>query len=199
MIDTKARAGLVVALASLVEGRMTNDEFADRYAEDWAESTDRAVAGIAEYGDSLYTDAMTYRLEGAHAVSEETRKVADRCILFLKAGLEYDWPDAPATALQSVAGGFTMFLLLPFGIVLLIAAALVRTASLLVAGLAVLGLCLFLWRWSRDEDTPEWREYWSHGDREVWPFLRGPDYEQAVMDTQEPTFPDEKGPDHNLG
>lgn len=57
-----------------------------------------------------------------------------------------------------------MFLLWPFGIVLLISAAIFRTASLLLAGAAILGLCWFLWKWSRADDTPEWQFYWSRGD-----------------------------------
>ena len=61
MIDRKARKDLSVALANLVEGRMTNDEFGDLCSEHWAESPDRAVAMIAEFGDGLYTDAQTYR------------------------------------------------------------------------------------------------------------------------------------------
>ncbi len=186
MTDNRARAELAVALANLVEGRMTNDDFGALYAEHWVESTDRGVAGIAEYGDSLYTDAMTYRLEGGYAVKDETRRVADRCILFLKTNLEYGWPERPATGLQSAVGGFTMFLLFPFGIVLLIAAAILWTGSLLVAGLVVLVLSGLLWKWWRSDDTPAWREYWSHGDREVWPFLRRADYEQAVKNAQEP-------------
>ena len=50
-----------MALANLVEGRMTNDEFGDLCSEHWAESPYRAVAMIAEFGDGLYTDAQTYR------------------------------------------------------------------------------------------------------------------------------------------
>lgn len=159
---------------------MTNDQFSDAYAEYWAESTDRAVAMIGSFGDSLYTDAMTYRLEGDRAVDDETCRVADRCVLFLGAGLEYEWPNPPGTGLQCVAGGFTMFLLLPFGVVMLIGATLLWTADLLMVGLGVLALCWCLWKWSRNDDTPEWREYWSHGDREAWPFLNLGDYEQAM-------------------
>jgi hypothetical protein len=65
-------------------------------------------------------------------------------------------------------------------IVLLISAAFVWTAGLLVAGLGVLGLCWLLWKWSRADDTPEWREYWSHGDRDAWPFLYLADHERIV-------------------
>jgi hypothetical protein len=189
MIDPKARVELSEALASLVEGRMTNDEFDDLYAERWAESTDPGVARIAAFGEGLYTDAMTYRLEGVHAVDAGTRKIADRCVLFLKSGLEYGWPNPPATGLQCAAGGLTIFLLLPFGIVLLIAAAILRTAGLLMAGLAVLGLCWFLWQWSRNDDTPQWREYWAHGDREAWPFVRLADCEQNGKRVQSPSRP----------
>ena len=180
MIDAQARAELGAALASLVEGRMTNDEFGNLYAERWIDSADRGVARIAEFGDCLYTDAMTYRLEGAYAVDDETRKVAERCVLFLKADQEYGWPDPPATGLQRATGGFTMFLLLPFGVVLIIGAALFGMAALLPAGLAVLGLCWFLWKWSRNDQTAPWQEYWSHGERETWPFLRTADHESAV-------------------
>jgi hypothetical protein len=199
MIDAKTRAELAVALANLVQGRMTNDDFGALYGDHWVGATDRAVARIAEYGDGLYTDAMTYRLEGVHAVDNEIRKVAERCILFLKTGLEYGWPEPPGTGLQSVVGGFTMFLLLPFGIVLLIAALFLWTPGLLAAGLAVLGLCWLLWKWSRNDDTPEWREYWCHGDREVWPFLRLADYEQALRCAQNMIVPNPQAPDRQQG
>jgi hypothetical protein len=180
MVDPKARAELAAALANLVERRMTNDEFGDLYSERWVESADRAVTSIADFGDSLYTDAMTYRLEGVHAVADETRRIAERCVLFLGTSREYGWPDRPAMGLQSAVGGLTLFLLLPLGVVLLIAAAILWTADLLLAGLAELGLCLLLWKWSRNDDTPAWREYWSHGEREAWPFLCLADHEQAL-------------------
>ena len=192
MIDPKTRAELSLALANLIEGRMTNDKFDDLYAECWADSADRAVAMIAEFGHCLYTDVMTYRLEGAHAVDDETREVANRCVLFLRADLEYGWPSPPGTGLQCGVGGLTIFLFLPFGIVLLISAAIFRTAGLLLAGLAVLVVCWFLWKWSRDDATPPWREYWAHGDREAWPFLRLADYHRAVRYARDPIAPDQK-------
>jgi len=170
------------ALTELIGGRMTNDRFDDLYGGQWAESEDRAVAMIGEFGYCLYTDAMTYRLKGGHAIDSETRSVAARCVHFLSTDLEYAWPEPPSTALQSAAGGLAIYGLLPLGVVLLICALIPRMADLLLAGPVVLGLSWLLWWASRTQNTPEWREYWSHGDRDAWPFLRPVDSELAGDD-----------------
>jgi len=181
MVDLKERAALREALTELIEGRMTNDQFDDLYACQWAESRDRAVVMIGDFGHCLYTDLMTYRLEGRHAMDSETRKIAQRCLRFLLSDSEYAWPEPPGARLQSAAWGLAIFLLLPLGIVLLICSLIMRGAGLLIAGLAEMGLTWFLWWWSRDQDTAEWREYWSYGDREAWPFLH--------LSTDEPVPP----------
>lgn len=179
MIDRKQRAALREALTELVEGRMTNDKFDDLYADQWAESEDQAVAMIGNFGHCLYTDLMTYRLEGRHAIDSETRTIATRCLRFLSADLEYAWPKPPGTALQSAAGGLAIYGLLPLGVVLLFCALIFGTADLLLAGPVLLGLSWLLWWASRTQNTPEWREYWSHGDRDAWPFLHRADCDQA--------------------
>jgi hypothetical protein len=172
MVDIRQRAALRDALTELIEGRTTNDQFDDLYACQWAESGDRAVVRIGDFGHCLYTDLRTCHLEGRYAIDSETRKIAQRCLRFLQSDLEYAWPQPPGTRLQSAAGGLAIFLLLPLGIVLLICSLILR--PVLIAGLADLGLTWFLWWWSRDYDTADGREYWSNGDRDAWPFLHLP-------------------------
>jgi hypothetical protein len=92
MIEKAARMELAVSLRRLVAGEMTNDEFDDRY-EIWLHSEDAAIAEIARFGWSLYSsDLFPYRLRGRYAVDDATRQAADRAILFLQSGLEYEWP-----------------------------------------------------------------------------------------------------------
>src|SRR5690348_4904237 len=71
------------------------------------ESPDRAVAAIAHFGWCLYSSdlPLPYRLKGRYAVNDETRRKAERCVLFLGTDEEYRWPDYPKESLRSVAGG----------------------------------------------------------------------------------------------
>ncbi len=178
MVDREKRAHLGQALTQLVEGTITNNEFND-LDQSW-ECADRAVRTIGEYFVELCTDEREYRLTGAAALDPGNAAMADRCCLFLQTDLEYEWPEAPSTAVQAVVGGAAIFLVLPLGVVLLIGAAVFAEPALVLAGLACLGLSGFwFWRWSRREDTPAWQAYWASGEREAWPFLHRADWERA--------------------
>lgn len=179
MVDLEKRAQLREALTQLVNGAITNDQFND-LSRNW-ECADRAVQSIGDYFVELCSDDRECRFIGPDALDADTRERADRCILFLRTDREYEWPDAPSTAVPAAAGGAAVFLVLPLGVALLIAAVVFRELGLLLAGLACLGLSgAGYWWWSHREDAPEWRAYWASGEREAWPFLNRADGEQAL-------------------
>jgi hypothetical protein len=90
-------------------------------------------------------------------------------------------------ALVQAAGGAAIFLVLPLGVVLLIAASVFGDTAILLAGIACLGLSgLWLCLCSRRENMPEWRAHWASGEREVWPFLHRADYEHALRSIAQP-------------
>ncbi len=179
VVDRERRAQLGKALTQLVEGAITNYQFAD-LGQSW-ECADRAVRTIGDFFVELCTDEREYRLTGSEALEASDRATADRCRLFLQTDRDYEWPETPSTAMQGAAGGAAIFLALPLGIVLLIAALVFWSTALLLAGMACLGLSgVWSWWWSRRENTPEWRAYWASGERVAWPFLHQADCEQAL-------------------
>jgi len=185
VIDPEKRARLGEALNQLVEGAITNDQFVD-LSQSW-ECADPAVQTIGEFYVELCTDEREYRLTESDALDARDRAIADRCRLFLQTNLEYEWPKAPSMAMLQAAGGAAVFLVLPLGVVLLIAAGVFWDTALLLAGIVCLGLsALWFWCWSRRESTPEWRAYWASGEREAWPFLRRAAHEHALRSVVQP-------------
>jgi hypothetical protein len=194
MVILEARRELQEALFLLLDGQMTNDEF-DRLSDDWQKSLDRGVAEIAAFGHSLCSSGLLipYRLKGWHAVDMQTRKTAERCLLFLETDLEYGWPDLPNPTWRNLVRRLMVFQGIPLGFALLLLGVLIGmdngswqaiTFSLVPGGLTLVVSFLLL-RWSRKQDTPEWCEYWSAGDRAVWPFLHYEDYSRSHYLTAE--------------
>jgi hypothetical protein len=179
MVDREQREHLSEALSKLVGGQMTNDQFDDLYFAQWAESSDLGVREVAGFGYSLYSSdlPLPYRLDGRHAVDAETRQVAERCLRFLRADLEYAWPERPNQTLDCISGGLSMQLVLPLGVVLLLAGFI--DTGFVIAGVLVLLLGYGLWRASRSMNTPERWAYRAAGDEDAWPFLRRADSETA--------------------
>jgi|SRR5689334_5437801 len=89
MVDTGARSRLSELIRQLVAGLITNDQFEDRIPQ----SADPAIHEVYFSGIwGLYSDLYEYRLIGKDRVPREARRVLARYILFLKSGLEYEWP-----------------------------------------------------------------------------------------------------------
>lgn len=86
-----ARRQLAEAMRELASGTITNDQFEDR----WWEIRDAGRAGdeMFEFAWSFYDDMYTHRLRGSHRLSPLQRRVWANCILFLRSGLDYQWPD----------------------------------------------------------------------------------------------------------
>lgn len=183
MIDHDARARLRIALAQLVDGQMTNNEFDVLYYSEWEHSLDRGVAAIAKFGWSLYSsDVGEYRLNRWHKVSAETRRIAERCLLFLQAGLEYAWPDPPDGFLLGFLPFLLLFFSIPLGIALLFvalglwlsgepmvwSAGLAAAGAGVVAGNVLLDMVVHYRARKRFQTT-------TTGDVECWPFFERQD------------------------
>lgn len=90
MVDREARAEAVLLLRRLVAGRITNDEFEDALP---ASRVDPAIAEVFFLGVwGMYTDSCEHHLVGRHRLPREARREVARFILFLKSGLDYEWP-----------------------------------------------------------------------------------------------------------
>lgn len=170
---------------------MTNDDFDDVYHDVYHDgydsSNDRAVAEIGGFCYGLYSsDVFPYRLRGRYAVADDMRAMAARSVLFLRSGLEYEWPlMPPPSGLRALAGN-SMFLGAA-GIalaVVAVACALADDAQVIAFLLAIPGLTLLVGSvalivyWPRivAEDL---RSFGEFGDFDVWPFLRRRDFDQA--------------------
>lgn len=190
MLDAELRKSLSQEVRRLVTGRMTNDDFDDVYYRSYISAGDRAISEIALSCYCLYNSDLMfpYRLRGSYAVDEGTRVAVARSVLFLRSGLEYEWPSFPDSPTLRVLAGFAMMYGLPAGI----AFSLIgipffamsefhdgTTGTLAVLGpLLLIGSVALAFFWPRMM-SDKWRAFRGAGDFDVWPFLRRGDYDRA--------------------
>lgn len=163
---------------------MTNDAFDDVYYETYGDSHDRVVREIAGFAYSLYSSDLPcpYRLRDRYAVDKPTRSVAARCVLFLRSGLDYEWPPADFTPWLPF---LSLYLGIPVGVAFSFlwfqvadhgwdsfAGPCALLGTLLLAA-SIVGLVF------RSPLTEEQRRFYQAGEFEVWPFLRQTDFETA--------------------
>lgn len=186
MIDPLARRSLSQDVRRLVTGRMTNDDFDELYFESYGRSDDAAVRWIAEFCWGLYSDQSQYRLRGRHAVNPESRSTAARSVLFLRSGLEYQWPPSPDDGWLGMIADFAMILGIPAGIALLFIGLTAAQPGANDVGVpvAIFGLALLAGstaiRFRRQVLLTRQREaFVAAGDFDVWPFLNRDDFDRA--------------------
>jgi hypothetical protein len=186
MVDRLARDDLRLHVRRLVTGRMTNDEFDDVVYAPYCDHEDRAVQEITYFGWSLYGDLQTYRLKGRHAVDRDNRRAAARCILFLRSGLEYEWPSFPGGGVAGALAGCTIGLGLPLGIALmLISLALLVSKDyawfsiIALTGTAVLAARSVVTSANRRRQTQAWDAFRANGHFDVWPFIHREEFDEA--------------------
>jgi len=188
-MDHDLRQTLSQDIRRLVTGRMTNDEFDEVY-ERCMQSQDLAVKQIAEFGYGLYSSDVLfpYRLTGRFAADRATRRAAARCVLFLRSGLQYQWPRLPDRWVAGLLNGLAIGLGIPTGVILLV----IGIPYLLSSGrdmefwckIVILGTCLFLGSiafvmgqvWLSVKSHQRWA---ANGDFDVWPFFRREEFYNA--------------------
>jgi len=194
MIDAKLRKELSQDIRRLVTGRASTDEFDAAYFDRYAESSDHAVENVAEFGYSLYNSDVLwpYRLKGRRAVDRATRRTAARCVLFLRSGREYEWPNEPSAMGARMLWGLLFSLGMPGGIAILICTIpplameledVEFLRPLAVAGAVLLAVSLW-YAFGRTGyrsicESPAWKHWRSSGNFDVWPFLQREDFDRA--------------------
>ncbi|TWT77869.1 hypothetical protein Pla123a_16670 [Posidoniimonas polymericola] len=196
MINRPQRTRLSQDLRRLVTGRMTNDDFDDHYYDEYESSEDSAVRAVAEFGWGLYSSDVLwpYRLKGRHRVSEEYRRVACRCVLFLRSNREYEWPPSPSEPARRLLWAVCFNLGLPGSIAMLaICVPLLLfgrdkafAATFVIPSAIVLAGSLWVLFGLRGE-SPVVRDWKAAGDWEAWPFLRRDDLAAARQGGVTPT------------
>ena len=89
MIDRHARDLAAEAIREFTEARISNREYERRYPRN---KEDAALWGIYQNIWFSYSDISKHTLAGKHALTAEGRAVVERCLLFLKSDLEFEWP-----------------------------------------------------------------------------------------------------------
>jgi hypothetical protein len=189
MVEPELRKSLSQDVRRLVTGRMTNNAFDDVYYELYESSGDRAVTEIASSCYCLYSSdlPLPYRLRGRYAVDDEVRSTAARSVLFLRSGLEYEWPPMPDNPGLRCLAGIALFGGIPGGIALLlisVPALFLTPIDDMICGLAVLGIILLIGSslltlfWPRLL-AKDWDSFRQSGEYDVWPFIRRRDFELA--------------------
>ena len=97
MVDPGSRDVGARVLRDLIDGRVTNDEFMSRFPR----CKDPALRAILDFVWKQFSDVRVHTLTGPDSPKAECRSALDRCYLFLKTDLEFEWP-APE---QSIAKG----------------------------------------------------------------------------------------------
>lgn len=86
MVNRKDRAVAEHLIRELVECRITNDEFDEKYPHG---SKDLAVRNIWRCVWTFWDDRETHTLQGEHRLSPKQQAFCERCIRFLQTDLEY--------------------------------------------------------------------------------------------------------------
>jgi len=89
MVDRAARDRAANAIRAFMEGSISNREYDRRYPRS---KDDPAVWGIYSNSWFFYSDTSEHALAGKHALTGGGRAFMERCLLFLKSDLEFQWP-----------------------------------------------------------------------------------------------------------
>lgn len=89
MVDRHARDIAAEALREFMEGSISNDEYERRFPRN---KDDPALWAVHEQIWLCYSDLKEHTLTDKHALTDAGRAGFERCILFLRSDLEFQWP-----------------------------------------------------------------------------------------------------------
>lgn len=188
MINAGLRADLAQDVRRLASGKMTNDEFDDRYHDVYELSDDRAIKAIATFCYCLYSSDLLFpiRLRGRYALDREAKKTLARCVLFLRSANEYEWPAFPDSPSSRCLAGLACSLGFPAGVAMTLIAIVLAIVDpqplpfqLLGIGLPLAAACFWFGYLRPTVSREDWQRYTGTGDFDCWPFLQRESFESA--------------------
>ncbi len=173
MVDREARRKYAELVRQFISGRITNDEYEERFDAIRCDSDDFAIGEVYHQVWFLYDDMKTHRMTGTHRLDWEGRRATARIVLFLQSDTEYLWPK------DGWFGEARMLLIFAAGISTVFLLGLFPNNPLLIVSMAVLvGVLLFTYYTVRMiREGLRWK---AHGNTDVWPFLHQKDLDEAV-------------------
>jgi hypothetical protein len=88
MIDRHARDLAADAVREFMNGSISNREFERRFTRS---AGDPALWAIYDALWYCYSDVRKHTLTGKHALNDDWRAIFERCLLFLRSDLEFQW------------------------------------------------------------------------------------------------------------
>ncbi len=166
MVDREARQECAELVRQFISGRMSLDEYEDRFTNLQHNKKDRALWEVWNFLAFLCEDSYPRKMTQQWRLNSGQRRQAAQAILFLQSDAEYQWS-------EKLWDG-SVFLITAFCILLLFA--LLPETSLLIR--FVLSTPLIV-AWQQYE---QWQRKRSAivGDKEAWPFLHQADLEEAA-------------------
>jgi hypothetical protein len=187
-VSTTERAQLVEVLDRFSAGKTSVACFAGQAARH-LESPDRGALAIAEaWWDASDLDFLAW-WHTVRSFAPDRQAILERCRLFLRTGLPYEWPEPPRLTLAELGLallavlGVTVLGHLLFGLVLIVLLGLWLAGITLVVTCAAAGGGVIVgYRAIRQWKLDQCDAYQAAGDIDAWPFLRRADYERALAD-----------------
>lgn len=99
MIDQMARKIAACLLNEFRLGTISNEEYERRYPES---ESDSSVFEIYRQIWFLYSDIREHKLTGKYKLNIEQSEFVERCILFLRNDVEFEWPSPRFNPWQSL-------------------------------------------------------------------------------------------------
>jgi hypothetical protein len=89
MVDRRARDIAANVVRDFMGGAISNREYERRFPIAKGDPAIWAIHTSLWFG---YSDVSEHTMTGKHALNEEARVLVERCLLFLKSDLEFQWP-----------------------------------------------------------------------------------------------------------
>jgi hypothetical protein len=89
MVDRRARDIAADAVRDFMGGSISNREYERRFPTAKGDPALWAIHTALWFG---YSDTSEHTMTGKHASNDEGRALVERCVLFLRTDLEFQWP-----------------------------------------------------------------------------------------------------------
>lgn len=167
MVDREARRKYAELVRQFISGRMTNDEYEQKFFDLRINKKDPAPLEIFSEVRDICQDAFPDKLTQQWRLGTHERRRVSQFVLFLQSDIDYQWS-------KKLWDG-SVFLITAFCVLLLFA--LLPETPLLIrfsysAPLIVAWQCYEQWQRKR-------KRLVNKGDKEAWPFFRQADLAEA--------------------